>query len=74
MRSRDLQEAAQSVSATGWQWTDTHGWVSAHQLHPPSPLDHLYNYVLASKFLVPMDIPADLNTEAATISSTATAT
>ena len=74
MRSRDLQEAAQSVSATGWQWTDTHGWVSAHQLHPPSPLDHLYNYVLASKFLVPMDIPADLNTEATTISSTATAT
>jgi hypothetical protein len=74
MRSRDLQEAAQSISATGWQWTDTHGWVSAHQLHPPSPLDHLYNYVLASKFLVPMDIPVDLNAEAATISSTATAT
>ena len=74
MRSSDLQQAIQSVSGTGWQWTDTDGWVAARQLHPPTPLDHLYNYVLASKFLVPMDIPADLNAEAATISSTATAT
>jgi hypothetical protein len=71
MSSRDLQQAVQRISATGWQWTDTHGWVSAHQLHPPPPLDHLYNYVLASKFLVPMDIPADLNADAATISSAA---
>jgi hypothetical protein len=71
MSSRDLQQSMQSVSATGWQWTDTNGWVSARQLHPPPPLDHLYNYVLASNFLVPMEIPADLKAEAATVSSTA---
>jgi hypothetical protein len=70
MNSRDLQQAIQSASATGWHWTDTNGWVSARQLHPPPPLDHLYNYVLASNFLVPMEIPADLTADAATISST----
>ena len=71
MNSRDLQQAIQSVSATGWHWTDTNGWVSARQLHPPPPLDHLYNYVLASNFLVPMEIPANLEADAAAISSTA---
>jgi hypothetical protein len=71
MMSKDLEQSMQSISATGWQWTDTNGWVSARELHPPPPLDHLYNYVLASNFLVPMEIPIDLNTEAATVSSTA---
>lgn len=71
MSSSDLQQSIQSISAAGWQWTDTNGWVSARQLHPPPPLDHLYNYVLASNFIVPMQIPADLKADAATISSTA---
>jgi hypothetical protein len=57
MHSTDLQQAVQSISATQWQWTDTNGWVSARQLHPPPPLDHLYDYVLASNFLVPLEIP-----------------
>jgi hypothetical protein len=69
MNSSDLQQSLQSVSSAGWHWTDTNEWVSAHQLHPPSPLDHLYNYVLASNFLIPMQIPADLEADAATISS-----
>ena len=71
MKSGDLQQAIQNVSATGWHWTDTNGWVSARQLHPPPPLDHLYNYVLASNFLVPMEITADLKADAAMVSSTA---
>jgi hypothetical protein len=71
MTSRDLQQSMQDISATGWHWTDTNGWVCARQLHPPPPLDHLYDYVLASNFLVPMDIPADLKADAATVSSTA---
>ena len=71
MRSSDLQQAIQSISATGWQWTDTDGWVSARQLHPPTPLNHLYNYVFASNFFVPIDIPADLHIDAAAISSAA---
>jgi len=70
MSSRDLQQSMESISSTGWQWTDTNGWVSAQQLHPPPPLDHLYNYVLASDFLIPMQIPADLQADAATINST----
>lgn len=60
MKSKDLQQAVQSISALHWQWTDTNGWVSARQLHPPPPLGHLYDYVLASNFLVPMQIPSDL--------------
>jgi hypothetical protein len=64
MSASDLQQSMQSISATDWQWTDTNGWVSARQLRPPPPLDHLYNYVLDSNFLVPMEIPANLKAEA----------
>src|ERR1700751_5148278 len=60
MSSRDLQQAIQSISATGWQWTDRNGWVSADLLRLSSPVGHLFNYVLASNFLVPMPIPAEL--------------
>ena len=60
MGSKDLQQSIENTSSTGWHWTDTNGSVSAPQLHPPPPLDHLYNYVLASGFLVPMQIPAEL--------------
>jgi hypothetical protein len=63
MSSKDLLEAVQNISATGWKWTDTNGWVSARQLHPPPPLDHLYDYVLASNFLVPLEIPGSLKTD-----------
>jgi hypothetical protein len=57
MSSRDLEEAIQSISTIRWHWTDTDGWVSARQLHPPPPLGHLYDYILASNFLVPLEIP-----------------
>jgi hypothetical protein len=60
MSSRDLQQAIQSIAATGWQWTDRNGWVSADVLRLASPVGHLYNYVLASNFLVPMPIPVEL--------------
>ena len=59
MSSRDLQQSIQNVSVIGWQWTDTNGWVSARQLHPAPPLGHLYDYLLASNFLVPMQIPVE---------------
>ena len=74
MNASDLQQSMEGISASDWHWTDTDGWVSAQQLHPPPPLDHLYHYVLASNFLIPMQIPADLNAEAATISSATSAT
>jgi hypothetical protein len=63
MKSRDLQQSIQAIAVTDWQWTDTNGWVSAHQLHPANPLGHLYDYVLASNFLVSMDIPANPRTQ-----------
>ena len=62
MNSKDLQQAVQSISAIHWQWTDTNGWVSARQLHPPLPLGHLYDYLLASNFLVPLETPEALKT------------
>lgn len=62
MRSNDLEQAVQGISATRWQWADTDGWVSARQLHPPLPLGHLYDYILASNFLFPLEIPEALNT------------
>jgi hypothetical protein len=57
MNSTDLQQSIQNIAAIGWQWTDTNGWVSARQLHPAPPLRHFYDYVLASNFLVPIQIP-----------------
>ena len=64
MRSTELKQTIQSFSATGWEWTDTNGWVTAHELRPAPPLGHLYDYLLASNFLVPMRIPAALTAEA----------
>jgi hypothetical protein len=57
MSSPDLEHSIQGVATSGWQWTDVNGWVSARQLHPPPPLSYLYEYVLASNFLIPMQVP-----------------
>ncbi|MGA7709764.1 MAG: hypothetical protein WCD77_18405 [Acidobacteriaceae bacterium] len=65
MSSKDLMQAVQNISTTHWQWTDTNGWVSANQLHPPPPLGHLYDYVLDSNFLVPLEIPGAVKVLAA---------
>jgi hypothetical protein len=54
MTSKDLQQSTEDISAIGWQWTETNGWVSARELHPAPPLGHLYDYILASDFLVPL--------------------
>jgi hypothetical protein len=64
MSTKDLEQAVQSISATRWQWANTNGWVSARDLQPPPPLDHLYDYVLDSNFLVPIQAPIDLSTRA----------
>jgi hypothetical protein len=57
MTAADLQEWIKSVSTSGWEWSETNGWVSATQLRLAPPLGHLYAYLLASKFLVSMQIP-----------------
>jgi hypothetical protein len=59
MTSKDLQESLQSMTLTGWEWNEKIGWVSADQLRLAPPLGHLYAYVIASKFLIPMRIPEE---------------
>jgi hypothetical protein len=57
MTATDLQEWLKSVSITGWEWSETNGWVSASQLRCAPPLGHLFAYLFASNFLVPMRLP-----------------
>jgi hypothetical protein len=64
MTDSDLQEWLKSASATGWEWSETNGWVSASQLRHAPPLGHLFSYLLASNFIVPMQAPATLTAEA----------
>ena len=57
MTAMDLREWLKSASITGWEWSETTGWVSASQLRRAPPLGHLFAYLLASNFLVPMRLP-----------------
>src|SRR6266481_4728322 len=58
MTATDLREWLKSASSTGWEWSETNGWVSASELRCAPPLGHLFAYLLASNFLVPMRVPA----------------
>ena len=58
MTVSDLEEAAKDLSNAGLEWSETNGWVSARQLRIAPPLGNLYEYLLASNFLVPMPVPA----------------
>src|ERR1700688_2261424 len=59
MTAIDLQEAIKVFSAIDLEWNETKGWVSAEELRFTPPLEHLYSYLLASNFLVPIRIPAE---------------
>jgi PAS domain-containing protein len=56
MTVTDLREWLKSASSTGWEWTEKNGWVSANQLRHAPPFGHLFAYLLASNFLVPMRV------------------
>jgi hypothetical protein len=58
MTVSDLREAIKEVSHEGLEWEETNGWVTADQLRVAPPVGHLYAYLLASNFLVPLMIPA----------------
>jgi len=58
--SVDLHESIKSLTAAGFEWSETNGWVSAEQLRVAPPLGHLYAYLLASNFLVPIQISTAL--------------
>jgi hypothetical protein len=59
MTATDLEQAVKVFSAIDLEWIETNGWVSAEQLRFTPPLAHLYAYLLASNFLVPVRIPAE---------------
>jgi len=63
MSSAELRERLKGFSVSGWEWSETNGMVSATQLRHAPPLGHLFAYLLASNFLVPMQIPATLKAE-----------
>ena len=64
MSSVELRERLKGFPARGWEWDDTDGMVSAGQVRHAPPLGHLYAYLLASNFLVPMQVPATLKADA----------
>jgi len=64
MTAADLREWLGTVSASSWEWSETNGWVSAAQLRRAPPLGHLFAYLLASNFIVPMQVPAALRADA----------
>ena len=65
MTAADLREFLDTFAdASSWEWTETAGWVSAAQLRCPAPLGHLFSYLLASNFIVPMQVPASLKADA----------
>jgi len=64
MTAADLREWLNTASASGWEWSETTGWVSAAQLRRAPPIGHLFAYLLASNFIVPMQVPAALRADA----------
>jgi hypothetical protein len=60
MAATELRGRLKGVSAAGWEWSETNGMVSAAQLRRAPPLGHLFDYLLASNFLVSMQDPASL--------------
>jgi len=60
MTSKNLRQSIQAISTEHWQWPEANGWVSADQLKLAPPLGHLYEYILASNFLVAMPVPGAL--------------
>jgi hypothetical protein len=58
MAVADLREWLKSASVNGWEWSETDGWVSASELRRAPPLGHLFSYLLASNFLVPIGRPS----------------
>jgi hypothetical protein len=59
MTAADLREWLKSTSINSWEWSETNGWVSADQLRRAPPLGHLFAFLLASNFLVPMRLPTE---------------
>ena len=46
-----------ALAAAGWEVDCRGAWVGAADLRPPSPVSHLYSYLIATGFIVPMPVP-----------------
>jgi hypothetical protein len=57
MTVADLLEWMKSTSVSGWEWTETNGWISASQLRRAPPIGHMFAYLVASGFLYPLQVP-----------------
>jgi len=64
MAATELRESLSAISAAGWEWSNTNGMVSANQLRHAPPLGHLFAYLLASNFLIPIQVPVTLKADA----------
>jgi hypothetical protein len=64
MTATDLRESLDTASISGWEWSEKTGPVSAAQLRHAAPLGHLFAYLLASNFIVPMHVPGALTADA----------
>jgi hypothetical protein len=60
MTPADLRAWLDAASVSGWDWSEATEWVSAAQLRCAPPLGHLFAYLLASNFIIPMPAPASL--------------
>ncbi|MFZ0522887.1 MAG: hypothetical protein WAL95_17805 [Candidatus Acidiferrales bacterium] len=64
MIATDLRERLKEVSDSSWEWSETNGLVSASQLRHAPPVGHLFAYLLASNFLLPMQVSSTLSADA----------
>jgi hypothetical protein len=50
----DLEQWLRAASFTDWEWQESNGMVHASKLRPAKPLAYLYQYLIASGFIIPM--------------------
>jgi hypothetical protein len=67
MTTADLREWLNTASVSNWEWSETTGLVSAAQLRRAPPLGHLFAYLLASNFIVPIHVPTSAGELRATV-------
>jgi hypothetical protein len=52
--SEQVRRHLEAAELTGWRWKETNGMIAPDDLHPPEPLDHLYQYLLGNEFIIPI--------------------
>jgi hypothetical protein len=55
MAAPTVREWLNKLNATGWEWSVVEGSVVADSIKPPGPLHYLYEYLLASHFILPVE-------------------